>query len=262
MTTMDPGFLLERKVALVTGAGSGIGRATSLRMAQGGARVVAADVDEDGGRETVDAIEMAGGQAVFVRTDVTSGADVEALVRAAVETYGRLDCAFNNAGIGGTSVDGRRYASHECPEEHWARILAVNLTGVFLCLKYEIAQMLEQGGGSIVNTASVAGLVGGFGSPYVASKHGVVGLTRNMALEYARRGIRINAVCPGVVETPMVETAFSSVPGLEERWREIEPVGRFAAPSEIAEAVTWLCSDAASFVTGVALPVDGGWTAQ
>lgn len=254
--------LLERKIALVPGAGSGIGRATSLEMAQHGAKVVVADVDEDGGRETVDSIEKAGGEAIFVRADVSSSTDVQALVGATVRAYGRLDCAVNNAGIGGTSRDGRRYATHECPEEVWARILTVNLTGVFLCLKHEIAQMLEQGGGAIVNIASIAGLVGGFGTPYVASKHGVVGVTKNIALEYARQGIRVNAVCPGVVETPMVAAAFGATPGLEERWREVEPIGRFAAPSEIAAAVTWLCSDAASFVTGVALPVDGGWTAQ
>ena len=254
--------LLDGKSALVTGAGSGIGRATSLEMARNGARVAVADVNEEGGRETVDAIEKAGGEAIFVRADVTSTQDVQKLIRTTVETFGRLDCAVNNAGIGGTRQDGRRFATHEYPEEMWARILAVNLTGVFLCLQHEIRQMLEQGGGAIVNIASIAGLVGGFGTPYTASKHGVVGLTRNAALEYARSGIRVNAVCPGVVETPMVAAVFGAVPGLEERWREVEPIGRFSAPSEIAAAVTWLCSDAASFVTGVALPVDGGWTAQ
>jgi NAD(P)-dependent dehydrogenase (short-subunit alcohol dehydrogenase family) len=262
MTARDPGAL-DGKVALVTGAGSGIGRATAIKLATGGAKVTVADVNEDGGRETVDSIEQAGGDAMFVRTDVANSADVQALIRATVETYGRLDCAVNNAGISGTSGDGRRYGTHEYPEELWARILSINLTGLFLCLKHEIAQMLAQGtGGAIVNLASIAGLVGGFGSAYVASKHGVVGVTRNTALEYARSGIRINAVCPGAVETAMTAAAFSAIPGLEERWRETEPVGRFAAPREIAEAITWLCSDAASFVTGVALPVDGGWTAQ
>jgi NAD(P)-dependent dehydrogenase (short-subunit alcohol dehydrogenase family) len=254
--------LLEGKVGLVTGAGSGIGRATSLEMARNGARLFVADVDEGGGRATVDLIEKAGGEATFVRADVSVEADVANLVRATVAAHGRLDCAVNNAGIGGTSRDGRRYATHECPEEVWARILAVNLTGVFLCLKHEIAQMLQQGGGAIVNLASIAGLVGGFGTPYGASKHGVMGMTRNAALEYAKQGIRVNAVCPGVVQTPMVEAAFNAVPGLEERYRQTEPIGRFAAPREIAAAITWLCSDAASFVTGVGLPVDGGWTAQ
>lgn len=254
--------LLDGKIALVTGASSGIGRATSLEMARNGARVTVADVNEEGGRETVDAIEKAGGEAIFVRADVTSGADVQAMIRTAVESFGRLDCAVNNAGVGGTSRDGRRFATHEYPEELWTRIIAVNLTGVFLCLQHEIGQMLAQGGGAIVNIASITGLVGGFGTPYGASKHAVVGMTRNTALEYARSGIRVNAVCPGVVETPMVAAVFGAVPGLEERWRETEPIGRFSAPSEIAAAVTWLCSDAASFVTGVALPVDGGWTAQ
>lgn len=254
--------LLDGKIVLVTGGGSGIGRATSLELARSGATLVVADITEEGGRQTVDAIEKAGGDAIFVLANVTREDDVQALVKAAVEAFGRLDCAVNNAGIGGGRPSEPRVATHECPEERWARIIATNLTGVFLCLKHEIAQMLEQGGGAIVNIASIAGLVGGFGTPYVASKHGVVGVTRNAALEYAQQGIRINAVCPGVVETPMVETAFAVVPGLEDRWRATEPVGRFAAPSEIAAAITWLCSDAASFVTGVALPVDGGWTAQ
>ena len=253
--------LLEGKVGLVTGAGSGIGRATSLEMARNGARLAVADVNEDGGRETVDLVEKAGGEAIFVRADVTSSADVQAMIRTTVESFGRLDCAVNNAGIGG-STGGRRYATHEYPDELWERIIAVNLKGVFTCLKHEIGQMLEQGGGAIVNIASIAGLVGGFGTPYGASKHGVVGMTRNTAIEYARQGIRVNAVCPGVVETPMVAAVFGAVPDLEERWREVEPIGRFSAPSEIAAAITWLLSDAASFVTGVALPVDGGWTAQ
>jgi NAD(P)-dependent dehydrogenase (short-subunit alcohol dehydrogenase family) len=254
--------LLEGKIALVTGAGSGIGRATSLEMARGGAKVVVSDVDEEGGRQTVDAIEKDGGEAIFVQADVASEADVVALVKTTVETFGRLDCAFNNAGIGGTSGDGRRYATHECPEEAWGRIIAVNLTGVFLCLKHEIAQMLEQGGGAIVNTASVAGLVGGFGTAYTAAKHGVVGLTRTTALEYARQGIRVNAVCPGPVETRMIADAFAAIPGLEDRWRATVPIGRFAAPTEMATVVAWLCSDAASYVTGIAMPADGGWTAQ
>src|SRR4051794_40675649 len=163
--------LLDGKIALVTGAGSGIGRATSLEMARSGAKVTVSDVNEDGGRETVDTIEQEGGEAIFVRADVGSEADVAGLVRTTVETFGRLDWAFNNAGIGGTSGDRRRYATHEYPVETWAQIVATNLSGVFLCLKYEIAQMLQQGGGAIVNTASVAGLVGGFGAAYTAAKH-------------------------------------------------------------------------------------------
>jgi len=254
--------LLEGKVSLVTGGGSGIGRATALEMARNGARLVVADVNEEGGRLTVDEIEKAGGEAIFVRANVANEDEIRQLIGAAVETFGRLDCAFNNAGIGGTSGGTRRYATHEYPEEGWAQIIAINLTGVFLCLKHEIAQMLQQGGGAIVNTSSIAGLVGGFGAAYTASKHGVAGLTRTAALEYARQGIRVNAVCPGPVDTPMIAAAFAAIPGLEDRWREVEPVGRFAAPAEIGTVVTWLCSDAASYITGVTLPVDGGWTAQ
>jgi NAD(P)-dependent dehydrogenase (short-subunit alcohol dehydrogenase family) len=248
---------LDGKVALVTGAGSGIGRAAALAFAEAGARVVAADVDEAGGAATAAQITEAGGDGVFVRADVAVAGDVAGLVAAAVARYGRLDCAHNNAGIaGGGGLTG------DTPDDVWERVLRVNLTGVFLCLKAELAQMLRQGGGAIVNTASVAGLVGGAGSAYVASKHGVVGLTKNAALEYAPQGIRVNAVCPGVITTPMVERALAARPGLEEAWRAAEPVGRFGDPGEVAAAVVWLCSDAASFVTGVALPVDGGWVAR
>jgi NAD(P)-dependent dehydrogenase (short-subunit alcohol dehydrogenase family) len=261
MATGDAG-VLDGKITLVTGAGSGIGRATALRMARSGARIVAADVNEEGGRETVDAIEQAGGEAIFVRADVADSADVQALIRAAVDMYGRLDCAFNNAGISGLPPDGQNYAPHEIPESLWARVISINLTGVFLCLQQEIAQMLTQGGGAIVNTASIYGLVGARGAPYVASKHGVVGITRSFALAYAQQGIRVNAVCPGHTETPMVASVFAARPEEEERLRATYPVGRLGVASEIADAVAWLCSDAASFVTGIALPVDGGWTAQ
>ena len=254
--------LLEGKVGLITGAGSGIGRATSLEMARNGARVAVADVHEDGGRETVDAIEKAGGQAIFVRADVTSGPDVRALIRTTVESFGRLDCAVNNAGISGLPPDGRTYEPHEVPEALWATVIGVNLTGVFLCLQQEIAEMLKQGGGAIVNLASIYGLVGARGAPYVASKHGVVGLTRSFALVYAPQGIRINAVSPGHTETPMVAGVFAARPEEEARLRATYPVGRLGQPGEIAAAITWLLSDVASFVTGVALPVDGGWTAQ
>jgi NAD(P)-dependent dehydrogenase (short-subunit alcohol dehydrogenase family) len=257
MTASVPSRPLAGKVALVTGGGSGIGRASAQAFAQAGAAVVVADIDEAGGAETVRLITASGGSADFAAADVARAENVADLVAAVVARHGRLDCAHNNAG---TTVVG--YLTHEIPDEVWGRILAVNLTGVWLCMKHEIAQMLTQGGGAIVNTASVAGLVGAAGAAYTASKHGVVGLTKRAALDYAQRGIRVNAVCPGAVRTRMAEDIFAQVPEFEERWLAAEPVGRFAAPEEIATAVVWLCSDAASFVTGVALPVDGGWVAQ
>ena len=248
---------LSGKVALVTGAGSGIGRASAVAFAREGATVVVADVNVAGGQETVQHITQAGGQASFVATDVSREDDVQRLIEVTVSTYGRLDCAHNNAGIGSPGQ------IHAIALDDWNRVIAVNLTGVFLCLKYEIAQLLAQGGGgAIVNTASIAGLVGGFSAPYVASKHGVIGLTRQAALECAQQGIRVNAVCPGVIETSLTGWAMAGIPGLRERWLASEPVGRFGTPDEAAAAVVWLCSDGASFVTGVALPVDGGWLAQ
>ena len=249
---------LDNKIALVTGAGSGIGRATALVFAREGAKVVVADIVVEGGQETVQQIEAAGGEAIFVKADVSQAADVEALIAKTVETYGRLDCAFNNAGI-----EGSVKPTIDCTEEEFDRTIAVNLTGVWLCMKYEIQQMLSQGGGTIVNTASAAGLVGFPGLPdYVASKHGVVGLTKTAALEYAKSGIRVNAVCPGVIQTPMVERGAQLSPGFDELAVSMEPVGRFGQPAEVGEAVVWLCSDAASFVTGIPMQVDGGLVAQ
>jgi len=246
------------KVALITGGGSGIGRATAQIFAREGARVVVADVVVAGGEETVRLIKAAGGEATFVKTDVSRATEVEAMVQKAVETYGRLDCAFNNAGIEGVIQPTVEYG-----ETHWDRVLAINLKGVWLSLKYEIQQMLKQGGGAIVNTASIAGLVGlpGF-SAYVAAKHGVNGLTKTAALEYAKSGIRVNAVCPGAIRTPMFERGMRDNPGLEEQIVAAEPIARMAAPEEVGEAVVWLCSDAASFVTGLPMAVDGGWVAQ
>ena len=250
--------LTEGKVALVTGAGSGIGRATALVFAREGAKVVVSDIVVEGGEETMQQIKAAGGEAIFVKADVSKGADVEALITQTVETYGRLDCAFNNAGI-----EGGVKPTIDCTEEEFGRTIAVNLTGVWLCMKHEIQQMLSQGGGTIVNTASVAGLVGFPGLPdYVASKHGVLGLTKTAALEYAKSGIRVNAVCPGVIQTPMVERGAQLSPGFDELAVSMEPVGRFGQPSEIGEAVVWLCSEAASFVTGHPMTVDGGLVAQ
>ena len=250
--------LTEGKVALVTGAGSGIGRATALVFAREGAKVVVSDIVVEGGQETVQQIEAAGGEAIFVKADVSQAADVETLITQTVETYGRLDCAFNNAGI-----EGGMKLTIDCTKEEFDRTIAVNLTGVWLCMKYEIQQMLSQGGGAIVNTASAAGLVGFPGLPdYVASKHGVVGLTKTAALEYAKSGIRVNAVCPGVIQTPMVERGAQLSPGFDELALSMEPVGRFGQPAEVGEAVVWLCSDAASFVTGIPMQVDGGLVAQ
>ena len=250
--------LTEGKIVLVTGAGSGIGRATALVFAREGAKVVVADIVVEGGQETVQQIEAAGGEAIFVKADVSQAADVETLIAKTVETYGRLDCAFNNAGI-----EGGMKLTIDCTKEEFDRTIAVNLTGVWLCMKYEIQQMLSHGSGAIVNTASAAGLVGFPGLPdYVASKHGVVGLTKTAALEYAKSGIRVNAVCPGVIQTPMVERGAQLSPGFDELALSMEPVGRFGQPAEVGEAVVWLCSDAASFVTGHPMAVDGGLVAQ
>jgi NAD(P)-dependent dehydrogenase (short-subunit alcohol dehydrogenase family) len=246
------------KVALVTGGGSGIGRASTLALAREGAKIVISDIAVTGGEETVRMVKAAGGEATFVRAEVSKPADVEALVNKVTEIYGRLDCAFNNAGI-----EGKIQQTVECSEENWDRTIAINLKGVWLCMRYEIPVMLNQGSGAIVNTASVAGLVGFQGLPaYVASKHGVVGLTKTAALEYAKSGIRVNAVCPGVIHTPMVERLFSGQPQWGEAVQALEPVARMGKPEEVAEAVVWLCSDAASFVTGLAMAVDGGLVAQ
>ena len=254
---------VEGKVALVTGGASGIGRATALTFAREGAKLVVADMNEDGGRQTAHMITENGGDATFVQVDVTSASAVEALISKTVETYGRLDCAHNNAGISGAGIGGEHRAlTAEYPDERWHQVMAINLTGVWLCMKYEVAQMLTQGGGTIVNTASGAGLVGLPGNcAYVASKHGVVGLTKTAALEYAQQGIRVNCVCPGYIQTPMTARSLSD-PEQKAQIIAREPIGRVGTPEEIAEAVVWLCSDAASFVTGHAMSVDGGYVAQ
>ena len=249
---------VDGQVALVTGGSGGIGRATALEFAHQGARVVVSDLLVEAGQETVRLIGATGGQATFIKADVTQAAQVETLVGQTVETYGRLDCAFNNAGIEGGMAKTGDYA-----EERWEQVIRINLKGVWLCMKYEIQHMLGHGGGAIVNTASVAGLVGfRYGPAYVASKHGVNGLTKTAALEYAKAGIRVNAVCPGVIRTPMFERGLQKNPDLEERFASVHPVGRIGQPEEIARAVVWLCSPAASFVTGTQLPVDGGFVAQ
>ena len=245
---------LADKVALVTGGGSGIGRAAVLLFAREGAKVVVADVSAEGGHETVELVQQAGGEVIFVPCDVSKSTDVEALINKCVETYSRLDCAFNNAGI-----LGEMGKTAECSEENYDRLMAVNLKGVWLCMKYEIRQMLKQGGGVIVNTASNAGMRGQPEIPvYGATKAGIVQLTKTAALEYIREGLRINCVNPSLIWTPMVERQAADDPGLVERLTEEQKIGRLGKPEEIAEAVIWLCSDAASFVTGHPMNVDGG----
>jgi NAD(P)-dependent dehydrogenase (short-subunit alcohol dehydrogenase family) len=249
--------LLEGKVALITGAGSGIGRATSLLFAEKGAKLVLADVDVGGNEETARLVAERGGEALSVRCDVTDSAQVRALVAAGVERFGALDCAFNNAGIGGASA-----ALADYDEQAWNQVIAVNLTGVFLCMQSELRQMVQQGGGAIVNAASLVGVMGyQYLAGYAAAKHGVVGLTRTAALEYATHGIRVNAVCPGWIETPMVMDegpAPASDPEVYAAIAGMAPMKRLGMPIEIAQAVAWLCSDEASFVTGHPLIVDGG----
>ena len=247
---------MNNRTAVVTGAGSGIGRQTARRFAEAGADVVVADVDEAGGRGTVDDIESEGGTATFVATDVTDPDDVDSMVETAVETYGGLDIAHNNAGIeGDQSAD---LAEHGRSE--WMQVIDVNLTGVWQCLKHEIRAMSDDGG-AIVNTASLAGLRAAGTAPYVASKHGVIGLTRVAATEYADADIRVNAVCPGVIDTPMVDRAEEENPEALQQLVQMQPLGRKAQPEEVANAVVWLCSEEASFVTGNAYPVDGGYLA-
>lgn len=248
----------DGKVAIVTGASSGIGRAAALAFAAAGAKVVAADVDREGGEETVRQAGAAGGTAVFQPTDVSRADDVEALVRCAVDTYGGLDVAFNNAGTEGTMSP-----TAECTDETWDRTLAVNLSSVFYCLRAEIPVMVERGGGAIVNCASIAGLVGFPGAPaYVASKHGVVGLTKTAALDYATAGVRVNAICPGVIDTPMVTRATGGDDAAKAGYAQAEPVHRLGRPQEMADVALWLCSERSSFVTGQAIAADGGWTTQ
>ena len=248
--------IFQNKVALVTGGSFGIGRAAALLFAQKGARVAVADCVEDS--ETVNIIKSAGGEAIFIKADMSVENDIILMVQKTVLTFGRLDFAFNNAGIEGLSAP-----THACTNENWEHVLAVNLTGAWKCMKYEIEQMLKQGKGAIVNTSSIAGLVGFQGSPaYVASKHGLNGLTKTAALEYAKQGIRVNSVCPGVIKTPMIDRFTGKKKEIEKQFEDMEPVGRMGLPEEVASAVAWLCSDDASFITGDTIAVDGGWTAQ
>jgi NAD(P)-dependent dehydrogenase (short-subunit alcohol dehydrogenase family) len=245
------------KTALVTGGASGIGRGVALAFGQAGAQVVVADIDVESGEATVRQIRQAGSRAIFVRADVSWAEDVEALVRTTVETFGRLDCAFNNAGV---ELEHQRLA--ESDDDLFDRMMAINVKGVWLCMKHEIRQMLKQGGGAIVNAASVAGLVG---APkhaiYAATKHAVVGLTKSAAAEYGRKGIRINDVCPGVIRTSMLDRALERDEANEERLVRMHPIGRLGEVDDVAAAVLWLCSEASAFVTGHSLAVDGALTA-
>jgi NAD(P)-dependent dehydrogenase (short-subunit alcohol dehydrogenase family) len=248
----------QGKVVLVTGGSYGIGRAAALSFAQRGAKVAIADLDVKRGEETLRRIKESGGDAIFVKTDVSLESDVKALVEKTVQAYGRLDCAFNNAGIHKQFVSTIDFAAAE-----WDEMINVNLKSVWLCMKYEIPQMLKQGKGSIVNTSSAAGLVGAPSNPaYPASKHGVVGLTKSTALEFARKGIRVNCVCPGPTRTGMNEALVASNPEMVKAMDQKVPMGRIGEPEEVAAAAIWLCSDEASYITGHALPVDGGIVAD
>ena len=250
---------LDGKTALVTGAGRGIGRASALAFAEAGASVVVVDLDEAGGKETVELVHSSGGDASFIAADVTRADDVAAMVDHAVTTYGQLDCAHNNAGVLGASA-----VLHEYDDDEWAKVVAVNQTAVYLALKHEIGAFLAAGTrGAIVNTASFSGLVAvPFASAYVATKHAVVGLTKAAAVEYGRKGIRVNAVCPGTVRTDMTVQRIGGNERMEQALYDVTPMRRLAEPEEVAAAAVWLCTEAASFVNGHALAVDGGAVAQ
>lgn len=246
----------ENKVALVTGGAAGIGKATAIEFARNGAKVVVADLADASG--TVKAIKEIGGEAIYVKCDVSNDKNVKALIETAVSTYGSLDFGFNNAGVelGGIPVD-------EVSVEEFDKVVGINLRGVFLCIKYEAIQMLKQGKGAIVNTASAAGLVGVPSlSAYTASKHGIVGLTKTAALDLGKRGVRVNTVCPGAIRTPMLEATMKNSPAAKAQIEDSQILGRIGEPLEIANAVIWLCSDSASFVNGISMPVDGGWVAK
>ena len=252
--------ILEGKAAMVTGGASGIGRATAVAMSREGARVVVADRTEQGAAETVAMINASGGQAIAIGGDVSREVDVATMVARTVAAFGRIDCAFNNAGISGRAVGPTGQRTHEMTQASFEGMLAVNLTGVFLCMKHEIDQMLKQGsGGAIVNTASIAGLIGlPTATHYVAAKHGVVGLTKTAAMEYAKDSIRVNCVNPGYIQTPMTDETMKT------RYDEVMtkvPMRRLGTAQEIAEAVIWMCSDRASFMTGASHIIDGGYCA-
>ena len=249
--------ILQGKVALVTGAGMGLGRASAIAFAREGAKVAVVDIDAENGQKTVDRIKKAGGEAVFVRTDVSKDRQVETMVNRTVETFGGLNCAHNNVG-----VEELPTPFIEGTEENWDRIVDIDLKGIWLCMKYELIYMVAHGGGSIVNTSSIAGLLGAPGQPmYTACKHGVNGLTRSAAVDYGKSGIRVNAVCPaGMRGTGFFNRMLAVQPRMAEAVKELVPLGRDSAPEEVAEAVVWLSSDMASYVNGCIMPVDGGFS--
>jgi NAD(P)-dependent dehydrogenase (short-subunit alcohol dehydrogenase family) len=247
----------QDKVFMVTGGASGIGKATAIMFAREGAKVVIADISIKGGQDTVQEIKRMGGMATYIQTDVSKAREIENLINQIIESYGKLDFAFNNAGI-----DHKITSMHEVTEGTWDKVISVNLKGVWLCMKFELAQMLKQGHGVIVNTSSVGGLVGSPGlTAYTASKGGINQLTKTAAIEYAGAGIRVNALCPALTLTPLTESFLQNSPEAAKRVLEQSPIGRMATTEEMACAVLWLCSEAASYVTGICLPVDGGFTA-
>lgn len=245
-------------VAMVTGSATGIGHATAVAFAREGADVVLVDTNQEVGIKTIKEVESLGRKAIFIQGDVSHEADIKRVMAETIKVFGRLDCAFNNAGI-----EGEQGSTADCTEANWDKVINVNLKGVWLCMKHQIPQMLKHEGGTIVNCSSIAGLVGFSGIPaYVASKHGVLGLTKTAALEYAKSNIRINAVCPGVIETPMIDRFTHGDVNAHKQLELGEPMGRVGSPDEVAQAVLWLCSKSSSFVTGHSLAVDGGWVAQ
>lgn len=258
---MNSSALIQDKVVLVTGAGSGIGRASAIMFARRGAKVIAVDINEHQGEETLKQLKEISSESMFRQVDVTRSEQVAEMVEQIVANYGRLDCAFNNAGILGRLAPTADYS-----EEEWDRVVGIHLKGVWLCMKYELQHMVSRRSGSIVNTSSIVGLVGFRNSPaYVASKHGIIGLTKAAALEYSDYGIRVNAICPGAIRTPMLAELYGqgNKQAGEKLLREREEAGgRIASPEQVAEAVVWLSSEAASFITGHALPIDGGYTAE
>jgi NAD(P)-dependent dehydrogenase (short-subunit alcohol dehydrogenase family) len=248
---------LKGKVIIVTGGGSGLGRAAARAFSQEGADVVVADINEVAAVETAKAITSAGGRAIVIETDVSKADQVEDLVRETVRRFGKLNCAFNNAGI-----EGGAFLTGEYPEEEWDRVISINQKGVMLCMKHEIEQMLVDGGGTILNTSSGAGIRGlAYQSAYSTSKHAIIGLTRTAAVEYAKKGVRINAICPGFIDTGLTKIVLTKKPHLEEKYKKLVPMGRFGREEEVAETAVWLLSDASSFITGQAIVIDGGASA-